>query len=1193
VGQLMLRTIVEKVDTSNCALADLHKASEQVLGSYAPYSVAYITVATATLLGTLERSDKGAAALVADFFLQLCFHALDKCAERGTAVPLDLQELLVMWLNGDAEATSKHTLPAAILPSVTHRRLVLERLVEVGLDGSLVLLKDPLAAQLYLQMLLDRAAEDKSTDPVIADGDKQKLVLQGTGKVDLNYSTTFVESLANARQTLEVCARRLVIGVSSPNFSPEEATDDSVVEVLLANKHSAVYLLKLVKNYFGMETVCKLITKAHTQLPWLPLDAEQAAAKLAKPRVFDAMGWATDEAAYKRVCKAVQLALTKRKGAQSDLNTLFYKDAKTPEDDAVRCRAESLLLAATFSQFTRLYSALSSDTARQYASWLGQYASAPGRSSLFRRCAKWMTAPSTRDLPIAKLEDSQEELLLHQLAVHLAAWALEHPGCWLERVIMDPSSMLLSFIPSMPEDPMTVIHKAMGSRMGWYRCPNGHPYTVGECTMPMQTSRCIQCGAVIGGRSHVSVKGVTRMNVARDKVPPKGYCIASACEETMRRDGTAMRVIRFLLHLAMHMSFVTAHTEVEQSMIAQLVQRNMTFRACKAVVEERLLENWRVLKETLRIGNADLALSLHLTLDTMSQHSQLWSHGNLVSHHARNRWEEHFLAKVGPLFARGGLRSRLESLASFLQSGGVASAIQAAIGPAVWARLCELPPPEQEGDWQPPLDELQWRFREEATFASFSEAFAADEENAVRHPLLAAFLQVERRLPLIQYLSSVLAWHAVLFEAFPPESITREEAVGITNAMAIARLPPHRRAAAEAVLEEYCRGFNLALPQVELIFQCEANPFRTIDGKIDLSGVGQGGGMDADTPVTFSLPSALQGIVDAPGLCTLRVVELLQQTHNSVLEALQSGGGAAPAEEEALPSVSYLTPAAAVRQQLIVYERARDFLPLVRAHSLQPPRMASSGQAYDMAALEAALEDRLLAGVQPLAAHVRHFQFRGDMKQAGRLAGLRQILEQRALPPHTLNALWGEVDTQHHLLQIMRMVEMCINFLVMTGDAAGAGRVDPSLLFADYARNALLVDAAAWEELRTPTIASQVQLCHLQALFMALEERMHGSPFDAAVGEEFRLPLPAEAVNVLTAGMAFYDTDLLLPVLRDFMLENLRHCSPDLELKEYLEYQHDDLIDLEWFQNYFPDSILLRHCFATFEWLSEKTSATD
>lgn len=43
----------------------------------------------------------------------------------------------------------------------------------------------------------------------------------------------------------------------------------------------------------------------------------------------------------------------------------------------------------------------------------------------------------------------------------------------------------------------------------WYYCENGHPFTIGECGMPMETSRCPQCGAPVGGRDHQVVGGVS------------------------------------------------------------------------------------------------------------------------------------------------------------------------------------------------------------------------------------------------------------------------------------------------------------------------------------------------------------------------------------------------------------------------------------------------------------------------------------------------------------------------------------------------------------------------------------------------------------------------------------------------------------------------------------------------------------
>ncbi|KAI1908527.1 hypothetical protein LOZ61_003787 [Ophidiomyces ophidiicola] len=43
----------------------------------------------------------------------------------------------------------------------------------------------------------------------------------------------------------------------------------------------------------------------------------------------------------------------------------------------------------------------------------------------------------------------------------------------------------------------------------WYYCENRHPFTIGECGMPMEEARCPQCGAVVGGREHQVASGVT------------------------------------------------------------------------------------------------------------------------------------------------------------------------------------------------------------------------------------------------------------------------------------------------------------------------------------------------------------------------------------------------------------------------------------------------------------------------------------------------------------------------------------------------------------------------------------------------------------------------------------------------------------------------------------------------------------
>ena len=44
----------------------------------------------------------------------------------------------------------------------------------------------------------------------------------------------------------------------------------------------------------------------------------------------------------------------------------------------------------------------------------------------------------------------------------------------------------------------------------FYRCPNGHPYVIGDCGGATQTSYCPECRAQIGGSQHRVVSDNTQ-----------------------------------------------------------------------------------------------------------------------------------------------------------------------------------------------------------------------------------------------------------------------------------------------------------------------------------------------------------------------------------------------------------------------------------------------------------------------------------------------------------------------------------------------------------------------------------------------------------------------------------------------------------------------------------------------------------
>ncbi|XP_046388077.1 NFX1-type zinc finger-containing protein 1-like isoform X2 [Ischnura elegans] len=65
---------------------------------------------------------------------------------------------------------------------------------------------------------------------------------------------------------------------------------------------------------------------------------------------------------------------------------------------------------------------------------------------------------------------------------------------------------------ALSKSEMRQVVNAIGLHQGhWYRCPNGHVFSIGECGQAMQLGRCADCGAEIGGGSHQLLSTNTRV----------------------------------------------------------------------------------------------------------------------------------------------------------------------------------------------------------------------------------------------------------------------------------------------------------------------------------------------------------------------------------------------------------------------------------------------------------------------------------------------------------------------------------------------------------------------------------------------------------------------------------------------------------------------------------------------------------
>ncbi|GAB1319259.1 hypothetical protein MFIFM68171_09469 [Madurella fahalii] len=124
--------------------------------------------------------------------------------------------------------------------------------------------------------------------------------------------------------------------------------------------------------------------------------------------------------------------------------------------------------------------------------------------------------------PSAESSTSQSEVeRIHKLALNHLRSAREivetHASTEALKAEIDTVERMVNggvFYTTVSEAEMKAVYAAMAAGFRgtghWYYCANGHPFTIGDCGMPMQLAQCPECGAPVGGTSHTPAEGVRR-----------------------------------------------------------------------------------------------------------------------------------------------------------------------------------------------------------------------------------------------------------------------------------------------------------------------------------------------------------------------------------------------------------------------------------------------------------------------------------------------------------------------------------------------------------------------------------------------------------------------------------------------------------------------------------------------------------
>ena len=342
--------------------------------------------------------------------------------------------------------------------------------------------------------------------------------------------------------------------------------------------------------------------------------------------------------------------------------------------------------------------------------------------------------------------------------------------------------------------------------------------------------------------------------------------------------------------------------------------------------------------------------------------------------------------------------------------------------------------------------------------------------------------------------------------------------------------------------------------------------------------------MTHETPVMYSLPfRAASGETDAAGLCTIGLIQWMQEACNRLLTQFQDmdpDGAQKPVIQP--PPVSWLTDPRTIENQLLCYDRNEVLVPLIHAHSFQPVLGDVRVMGYDLAEIEARLARTLFGGKTELHVQIHHYMYSDSKSAPAMLGRLQDTIAQQPLPPHLEKAILSEVDTQHHAAMLIDLLRDCVAFLVAMGASQIRG-IDGNTTLKAYALGVLEIPDAVWEEGSSPSIGQHVVLKYVRSLYLKIEEHQTGSATDR-IDVRYREPLTNVQRASLSDALGMMDKSALEEALDQFVYGPMQESDAEWGLKECLDVY---LGDEEWFIEHFPEDLQLRHAVNTLQTLTQ------
>ncbi|XP_053146867.1 E3 ubiquitin-protein ligase RNF213-like isoform X2 [Hemicordylus capensis] len=783
-------------------------------------------------------------------------------------------------------------------------------------------------------------------------------------------------------------------------------------------------------------------------------------------------------------------------------------------------------------------------------------------SAELKAFAESLMANSLPSLTVSPRGSSHMKIVV-EMAVHTAAILLCRQNRILEplrNLAFSPNTMQRAFLPTMPEDLLSQAANWLApSKLHWYTCPNGHPCTVGECGRPLQLSRCVDCGAAVGGENYRAVPNFVKTQPTVDRTQTGHVLGDPGKREAVIASERAMSpAVLILIRLLTHLALLLGATKDPQSLL-QIIKTQIPDPV--SFLMQHIHKDLEQLMNTLGKSIDETTNVVHLILCSLlkDQHANQWPvrfDGQLSTKQNRNHWEE--------IVANTIIVPELKLLdKTLLELNQRISEDE---------RICSNPVVKIiYGDPVTFLSELplnstvhcsrMWSCRKKISVEYLGHVVQQKGgKDAV--PILWKFLQKEAELRLVKFLPEILTLQKELVKRFQNISEVDHRTVGdFLNSLPSESI--------KSLMENRVKIFMSVWNKLRRSLETNGEiklPQGYCDDELTLK-----------SEFEILLPRR-RGL----GLCSTALASYLISLHNDFVYTIEKY-----TKETNRYSVS---PAEVADLHMISYEVERDLIPLILSNCQYSVEKGGEAlEEFDLEKIQQQITSRFLQG-KPLITlkGIPTLVYRHDRNYEHLFNDIKSKLNQSSLPNSTISMISGELQSYSDICEALTVTEITLGFLAMAGG-------DSEMTLAEYVENILQMGSQT-----SAHMLKALSRCHLKhtiALWQLLsshksEQLLHlkRDPF-AEVSTIYKEELTAETTKLLNAFLMQAGLETFLQELHEMIILKLRHTKPGEEfnptwsLKEtlipYLDRKGSDVPgELE---DAFPEKVPLSQCIAVWK----------